>query len=162
MREWGKTELNHLYRYALALTHIPDEAYDLVQDALLRWLETDAGHVESPLKYVMRSLRNLHFDRRRHSRRWSEHRLHDPEPVPMQASPLEEMLIREREVGALLASLRDTERELLYLWAVEGYTVDEISEFTETPRGTLLSRLHRLRRKLASSEHADTRMGGNP
>ena len=38
---------------------------------------------------------------------------------------------------------------MLYLWAVEEYTVDEIALLTETPRGTLLSRLHRLKKRVA-------------
>jgi RNA polymerase sigma-70 factor (ECF subfamily) len=39
---------------------------------------------------------------------------------------------------------------VLFLWAVEGYTIDEISRQTGTARGTLLTRLHRLRKRFAS------------
>ena len=33
----------------------------------------------------------------------------------------------------------------MYLWAVEGYSTSELAEFLEMPRGTLLSKIHRLR-----------------
>lgn len=126
MKDWSKAELNRLYRYALALNHVPDEACDLVQHALLRWLETDTRQVKTPLTYVMRTIRNLHFDRHRHTQRWDERSLEGSELVSLQGAALEDLLIREDEVAALLAQLCDSERELLYLWAVEGYTVDEI------------------------------------
>jgi RNA polymerase sigma-70 factor (ECF subfamily) len=64
------------------------------------------------------------------------------------------LLIQAEEVADLLARLHDVERELLYLWAVEEYTIDEISELTGAPRGTLLSRLHRLRGKLLETRPA--------
>lgn len=159
MKEWTQAELNRLYRYALALADRPEEAYDLMQQALLRWLEGDTGQVRVPQAYVMRSIRNLHFDRHRRSQRWDEVNLDDSEPIAMETYPLEEVLIAQQEVAALLASLQSVERELLYLWAVEGYTVDEISAFTDVPRGTLLSRLYRLRRKLIDAKSAGSAKG---
>ena len=45
-------------------------------------------------------------------------------------------------------SMRVEEREALFLWAVEGYTAREIAEMCSSPINTVLSRLHRGRRKL--------------
>jgi DNA-directed RNA polymerase specialized sigma24 family protein len=39
-----------------------------------------------------------------------------------------------------------------FLWVVEEYTMKEISELTGIPRGTLLSRIHRIRKKVASKK----------
>jgi DNA-directed RNA polymerase specialized sigma24 family protein len=63
MRQWRTDELDRLYRYAASLTGAGEEALDLVQSALLRWLETGAGAaaVRSPLAYVMRVIRNLYL-----------------------------------------------------------------------------------------------------
>ena len=60
---------------------------------------------------------------------------------------LEATMIDQNLVERLWVDLKPLERELLYLWAVEGYTIDEISRLTETSRGTLLSRIHRIRKK---------------
>jgi len=44
--------------------------------------------------------------------------------------------------------LRETEREVLFLSVVEGYTADEIAKLTGSTRGTVLSLIHRSRLKL--------------
>lgn len=152
MKRWSPAELNRLYRYALALSHAADEAGDLVQQALLRWLESDTRNIAEPLAYVMRMVRNLYYDRERHRHHREEVAAQLGEVLHLDFEPLEKLMIRREEVERLLAHLGADERELLYLWAVEGYTMDEIGKITETPRGTLLSRLHRLRRKLTSDD----------
>jgi RNA polymerase sigma-70 factor (ECF subfamily) len=60
---------------------------------------------------------------------------------------LEDIIIREQEVGEFTQQLSPEENELLYYWAVEGYTVQELSDETGKPKGTLLSRLYRIRKK---------------
>ena len=40
------------------------------------------------------------------------------------------------------------ERELLYLFAIEGYTVQEIADDLGMKKGTLLSKIHRLKARL--------------
>ncbi|MGK0290726.1 MAG: RNA polymerase sigma-70 factor (ECF subfamily), partial [bacterium] len=54
----------------------------------------------------------------------------------------------KEEVEILLDQASPAERELLYLSAVEEYSIQEIAEITQTPKGTLLSRLHRLKNKI--------------
>ena len=61
---------------------------------------------------------------------------------------LEKIMIAKQHVALILQELSHQDRELLYLWAVEGRTVQELAERTDTPRGTLLSRLHRLKNRL--------------
>jgi RNA polymerase sigma-70 factor (ECF subfamily) len=148
MKRWTEAELNRLYRYARSLARERSDAYDLVQGGLLRWLELASDDVDEPLSYVMRIIRNLHFDRVRREGRFDSTPLEDHEPVDLDLAPLEQTLVRAEEAEWLLAELNDAERELLYLWAVEGYTIDEISVHVDAPRGTLLSRLHRMRRRL--------------
>jgi RNA polymerase sigma-70 factor (ECF subfamily) len=67
---------------------------------------------------------------------------------------LEDIVIAEYEVEAIMAILEPLERELLYFWAVEGYTAQEIADWTDSPRGTVLSRIHRLRQKILRRREA--------
>ena len=46
------------------------------------------------------------------------------------------------------AKLRPEERETMYLAVVEEYTAQEIADMTNRPRGTILSLMHRTRKKL--------------
>jgi RNA polymerase sigma-70 factor (ECF subfamily) len=61
---------------------------------------------------------------------------------------LEDIVIAEHEVEAIMAMLEPLEHELLFFWAVEGYTAQEIADRTDSTRGTVLSRIHRLRQKI--------------
>ena len=54
-----------------------------------------------------------------------------------------------------LSSLAPAERELLYLSAVEQYTARELSEMIGRPRGTVLSTLHRAKKKLRTRLSSD-------
>jgi RNA polymerase sigma-70 factor, ECF subfamily len=47
-----------------------------------------------------------------------------------------------------LGSLREDERETLFLAVVEGYTAEEIAQLSGRPRGTVLSMLFRAKGKL--------------
>ena len=58
-------------------------------------------------------------------------------------APLDEAILEEA-----LGSLRPPEREALYLATVEDYTAQEIADLTGRPRGTVLSMIHRARKKL--------------
>ena len=55
------------------------------------------------------------------------------------------------DIELLMSRLRPEESETLYLNVVEGYTASEISEQTGSPRGTILSLIHRAREKLVKA-----------
>jgi len=52
------------------------------------------------------------------------------------------------EVTAALEDLQADYQTALLLSAVEGYSYDEIAEFTNAPLGTVRSRIHRARKQL--------------
>ena len=58
-------------------------------------------------------------------------------------------------IDQMLSKLRDIEREALFLHIVEGYSTNEIATLTGRPRGTVLSLIHRSRKKLAALDAAD-------
>ena len=77
--------------------------------------------------------------------------LHDPADDPERA------LIREQErrsVDALLESLPVELRETLVLRELEEFSYKEIAQITETPIGTVMSRLWRARQLFAASAQA--------
>jgi len=133
------------YRYALSLCAQPSDAQDLVQES---WARLLAGHgqvVERAL--LFRAIRNLYIDGYRHRRRFPTDSLDAGERLmPDPVARLEEPT--DRSLQRALQRLPDLERETLFLAVIEGWTASEIAAATDRPRGTVLSTLHRCRRKL--------------
>ncbi|MAG32407.1 MAG: RNA polymerase subunit sigma-70 [Deltaproteobacteria bacterium] len=138
------------YRYAIALTHEPDRAADLVQDACVACL---AAQAPWRVGYFFAAIRSRFIDQQRRQR------LVVVEPIGSQdelarvgsfTDPRDEELVQaDRDsLDRALGRLRAEEREMLFLSAVEGYTAREIAELTGHPRGTILSAVHRARRKI--------------
>ena len=142
------------FQYACALTHHHHDAEDLVQTAWLKLYQRYGAMTTKALFFA--TVRNLYIDQYRRRQRvqftalTGEHEgFSDPGDT-----------VRE-DVGVtldqMLAQLRDVEREVLFLHAVEGYSASEIATLTRRPRGTVLSLLHRGRQKLAALAAAETK-----
>ena len=146
--------LQSAYRYALSLTGESGAAEDLAQQGWLRLLRRH-GEVSRQGSLFL-TVRRLFIDRYRRDRRVEFVALEDLDrepPVP--PAPTLERVDLER----LLAELRPKEREALYLHVVEGYSATEIGRLTQQSRGTVLSLLHRARKKLAAG--AEQTAGGH-
>ncbi len=153
----GPEELAQLfqrgYRYALALTHEPDRAADLLQDACVACLSARAPWRTG---YLFSAIRSRFIDQYRRHKLAVVDPVGDEEELARAAALGAEAEVRDQEMvrtelrslGPALESLRTEEREALFLAAVEGYTAREIAETTGRPRGTVLSLIHRARRKL--------------
>ena len=142
-KEVGVTELlNRGYRYALSLCNTEAEAEDLVHDAWLRLATTHRKKIVISL--LITTVRNLYMDRYRRSRLVITE-AYDEEP----AAAVPERNILPHEMASALGKIRPEEREAIYLNIVEGYTAREIAEITESPRNTILSLIHRGKKKLA-------------
>lgn len=92
---------------------------------------------------LFKTIRNLRMDRLRRDKIVSFE--------PMEEREFDshlEVRASKDDVKAILSQLREREREALYLNVVEGYTAQEISEMTQTPRGSVLSLIHRAKKKL--------------
>lgn len=135
--------LQHGYRFALALTHDRAQAEDLVQEVALRALCSDRNL--SHFRFF-RAIKNCYIDELRRLRA-------SPDVLP-----LDEHVVSaargegeaERDVplqlanGALpwaLADIRPEERGIVYLWAVEEMSAQQIADLIEWPRRTVLSLL---------------------
>lgn len=138
-----------LYRLALALCGgNAQDAMDLTQDTFVKALRklnrfSPGTNLRAWLGQIMR---NTFIDERRKRRR-------DPIPVELidvtprvaPAGPGDDL------PGPLLATLEELEpetRSLLILSDVLGYRYREIAEILDIPMGTVMSRLHRARKKL--------------
>jgi len=148
LRMLTNAEFNKLYRYGLALCQNEDRAYDLLQFSLERYLSKNMP-VEHPVAYLRIMMRNRYFDEQRH------HKLHLVKQDELKAAgdafkSLEDFFIEQDQVDHLLQELDDEERELMFLWAVEEYSVQEVANMQGKPKGTLLSKIHRLKQRLTA------------
>lgn len=153
---FNKPLLQQLYRYCYALAGCPDAAYDLLHDGIERYLTACSEDTVVNVAYLRRIIRNRQNDlwRRDQVLRTQPFDESDgtvaSDPISLDERALEATQIdAELDVQTLLRELEPRDREILYYWAYEGYSTSEISEVLSMPRGTVLSRMHRLKRRLA-------------
>ena len=154
-----------VFRLALRVLRNEEAARDAVQEGFLkvyRSLDRFEGR-SSFYTWLYRLVLNLCLDMKRRDRsdrevEWTEERAHPADPG--EASPsleaadggpagaLERRQIRER-VAAAIEQLPDVQRETLILREVEGLSYSEIAESLGISKGTVMSRLHYARKKVA-------------
>jgi len=145
------TDLHELatagYRYAFALTHDRPAAEDLLQDAWEAMLRA-GGHQRRP--YLFCAIRTRFLNHCQRAKRLTLVDLDAPQTEELaDERTADELFIADwGSLGTALGELQPLERELLFLWAIEGYTAQEIGELTNRARGTVLSLLHRTKLKL--------------
>jgi len=143
-----ESNIQHLRRFALALTRDRGRADDLVQDtverALSKWRLRKPGLPLRPWLFAI--LRNLHISGHRRGLRMVVADA-EIESVEDYASTAEAQ-IHLKQVLGLLAGLPDEQRMAILLVSVEGFSYAETSKILKIPVGTLMSRLNRGRKKL--------------
>jgi RNA polymerase sigma-70 factor, ECF subfamily len=146
--------LGPLRRYALSLTRDPQDAEDLVHDALVRAMERrDRFRVGGNLRsWLMSILHNRFIDEAR-SRRADRTRdaalaLHTDAAV----SGGQDEATRFADVRRAFMTLPDEQRAALHLVTVEGLSYEEAASALAIPVGTLVSRLSRGRARLRELE----------
>ncbi|MCG9731449.1 sigma-70 family RNA polymerase sigma factor [Shewanella sp. Isolate13] len=140
--------LQSLYRYCLCLTANNAQAEDLLQTAIESWLKASSRPIQLRA-YLRKVIRNQFIDDCRRLKCVDFEPLDDNAPALLDETCLEEIEIQHNLIGHLFELLNPAEREVLYLWAVEGYSAAEIAIEIQQPRGTILSRLHRIKLKTA-------------
>jgi len=153
---FNKDDLNKLYQYALSLTRHEEIAYDILQSALEKYLIKLPRVVDKPLAYMKTIIRNLFFDLERRNKVIPMISANSEEAELIETlddSSIEDVLMNQQEVALLTENLTLEENELLYLWAVEEHTTEEIAKFYQQPKGTILSKLHRLKKRIRNHAH---------
>jgi RNA polymerase sigma-70 factor (ECF subfamily) len=104
-------------------------------------------------------MRNHFIDIYRKSARFPEEE-YDDSLVVIDETTLEDIVIAQLDLDIAWEELNTLEREVLYYWAIEGMTAQEIAEQIDAPRGTVLSRLYRIRKKFNSQAENNELSGG--
>ena len=145
---YDKETLQKLFRYCYALTCNEQNAYDLLQDSLERYIKSD-NTTNQPAAYIKRIIHNKFVDDcRRQKIVQFEAVEEDNLPTDINMQTLESIVINEDLAGKVLQYLDPGEREIVYFWAVEGFSTSQIAEQLDMPRGTVLSKIYRMRKKL--------------
>ena len=151
-----------VYGVAYAIVGNFHDAQDIAQEAFIHaWRDLDS--LKEPTKFpnwLCRIAKNRCMDFLRRSKinavELKEARtVHDPSP-----GPLEQAEKKEFTESVLLAvnALPEKLRLTTTLFYINGYTVNEISEFLEVPAGTIKRRLHNSRQRLKENMMKDKKM----
>ena len=155
--------LDRLYRYCYSLTGQEQAAFDLLHGSVEQYYAQKGGRpVEQPVAWLRRVIRNRFIDDRRRAQRRPEVALEAIEGGVLEGDVelLEDQMIAAIDMETVWQAIAPHEREVLHLWAIEGMTAREIGEATDTPRNTILSRIHRLRARLQARFGVRSRAGG--
>ncbi len=158
---FDKTELNKFYRYCFILVDNEADAYDLLQTALEKYLRSPPNQ-DSAKKYYMRTIiRNQFIDQYRSSQKFSVE-IFDENIVTSISdgvASLEEIAINEDEAHTIWNLLDSSEREIMYLWAIQGFTTAEVAKYLDIPKGTIVSKVSRLRKRIISQISSNIEYG---
>ena len=147
-------EIEVLLRVAMSMTDQRADAEDLVQDTLLRaWRSIDTFDGRHPRAWLLTILRNAQVNRHRRRR---PQLLDDPDPAAARGlggtqDSAEDVVVGRTfdvVVDAALSALPTTFRQVVLLVDVHGLTYAEAAEVLGVPEGTVMSRLHRARRRI--------------
>jgi RNA polymerase sigma-70 factor (ECF subfamily) len=152
--------LNRLYRYCRSLCEQDSDAFDLLQSAMERCVKAPPRESSAAVSYAMKIIRNIFIDQRRSDARVMLEPFEEQGiAVDFDLSSLENLVLDRSELERVWVELTVVEREILYLWAVEGYSTDEVAGQLDKPRNTVLSIIHRMRQRL-KHQFGDARTAG--
>lgn len=148
--KFSRAELESFYRYCVALIHDEELAYDLLQTTLEKWLRGNFhARISHPRAYFMRMIKTQFLDDLRKEKDIEMVSLDEETIIPqIGGRSLEDILITEEELKKVLQLMNAEEREMLFLWAVEEFTIQEVANYLDLPKGTVLARMFRLKKRI--------------
>lgn len=141
-----------LYRFALSIVGNTFEAEDVVQEVLIKvWKKKDEFiKLENKEAWCMTVTRNLAIDKTRSRKYKTEdisghYSISDTSSNPAQITEFNDTM---RIIKGYIEKLPDSQKEVLHLRDIEGFTYNEISEITGIPLERVKVNLHRARKTL--------------
>ena len=150
---FDQQQLNHLFRYCLQLSQQHSDAYDLLQSSVESYLVKPPKKSESKMAYIKTIIRRNRIDEIRRARKL--YALDDVASIGLvsEMDVLAEIIIKD-ELEYFWQSLEAIDQTILTLWAVDDMTTLELASELGLAHGTVLSRIHRLRKKALSQKGA--------
>lgn len=145
--------MDNLRRFAFSLTGEKQDAYDLLQETVVRLLEKNVPDDADTRKWAFRVCKNIWLDQLRANkvrRLWAESKIGEMDNR-QDGQKIADDHIALEEVKSIMAELPDEQRTILSLVAVEGFSYKEAAEMMDIPVGTVMSRLSRARAAIADS-----------
>lgn len=153
---------DRVYDFCVRMLSDREEAVEVVQDIFLS-VHQHVGTFRSDSRlstWILRIAKNHCINRLKYLRRRgrgrsdvfedvSESALNDSAGAPTRPDELMESARERIRVQRAISKLDEDQRALVVLRDIEGLSYDEIVEITELAEGTVKSRLHRAREKLA-------------
>lgn len=144
---FDQQSLNKLYRFCYSLTTDEANAYDLLQNSLEKFLKSK-HEKENSLAYMYQIIRHQFIDDYRKQSKQTSIPFEEQDYFDFDVKTLESVSIDEDLIEQVLIYLKPLEREILFYWAVEGYTTQQIAEMLALPKGTVLSKIYRMRQRI--------------
>jgi RNA polymerase sigma-70 factor (ECF subfamily) len=144
-----RSELNRRDRDFVAVADSEADACDRLQSGIERCLRTPPRDESRRVAGTMKIIGNLWRDewRRRQVLRF-EPLDEAPTLLDVELASLESIMIDRGALDDRWRERTDVEREIRFLWAVEDGSVAGVAERLGRPKGTILSIVHRMRRRL--------------
>jgi RNA polymerase sigma-70 factor, ECF subfamily len=157
-------QLGALRRYAMSLVRSPDEAEDLVQDALVRAYEKQGtfrtgGNLRT---WLMSIVHNAHVDRLRRGRSRAARENVVASLAPEVMAAPQDVSLRLKQLQVAFFALPEDQRAALHLVAIEDLSYQEAADALGVPVGTLMSRVSRARARLRAFEDEATGRSDTP
>lgn len=142
-----------LYRIAFAWSGNCHESQDLVQETFLKALERfdSLKEPEKSKQWLIVIMRNCYLDDMRYKKRWQITDEGALDTMLFSTQSSEQLVIEQQKNDQLQMAIQKLpfeQKETLLLADLEGFSYQEISSITDTPIGTVMSRLSRAREKL--------------
>ena len=130
-----------VFRTALRVTGNPADAEDVLQTVFLRILDHQLNPASPAEPYLRRAATNASIDLLRRKTKRAESEFEDSHKYGSKENTL---LLKER-LRRALANQPPENAELFVMCYLEGCSYDELAEQYKVERGTIASRLHRIR-----------------
>jgi RNA polymerase sigma-70 factor (ECF subfamily) len=148
---FDQATLNRLYRYCYSLCDQESDAFDLLQSGIERCLKVPPEKPAASYAYALRIIRNVFIDQYRRKQKIAFESYDEATlTLDYDIASLEDVVLDRTELEVIWPSLSIIEREILFLWAVEGYSTDEVAGQLDKPRNTVLSIIYRMRKRLGA------------